>query len=220
MRESDLNRLPRKAVLSFIASSTTIPFLDAKSTEDEAVASTVGYGTDPVLNKNYQRGDFWPLILSKYQRSMIERLVDTILPADDFGPAASDLRVVDYIDEWVSAPYPKQVQHRELILDGLKILDRYTNNEFKKKFLNLSQAQVVQTCTELFLQRKKKSEVKDLKNFIYTIRDLSMGAYYATPEGWKAIGYVGNVPLARFDGPPKEVLDELGLKQTVNDTHH
>ena len=42
-----------------------------------------------------------------------------------------------------------------------------------------------------------------------------MGAYYGTPAGWKAIGYVGNTPLASFDGPPQEVLDRVGVQQTV-----
>jgi hypothetical protein len=41
------------------------------------------------------------------------------------------------------------------------------------------------------------------------------GAYYATPAGWKAIGYVGNTPLTSFDGPPAEVLEKLGVTQTV-----
>ena len=43
-----------------------------------------------------------------------------------------------------------------------------------------------------------------------------MGAYYSTQEGWKAIGYIGNVPTATFDGPSQEVLDKLGVTQTVS----
>jgi hypothetical protein len=27
----------------------------------------------------------------------------------------------------------------------------------------------------------------------------------------KDIGYVGNIPLAEFNGPPREVLEKLGL---------
>ena len=42
-------------------------------------------------------------------------------------------------------------------------------------------------------------------------RNLCAGGYYSTPEGWKAIGYVGNVPLITFDGPPNEVLEKAGV---------
>ena len=38
-----------------------------------------------------------------------------------------------------------------------------------------------------------------------------MGGYYTTDFGTKEVGYVGNVALATFDGPPKEVLDFLGV---------
>ena len=37
------------------------------------------------------------------------------------------------------------------------------------------------------------------------------GGYYSTREGWQAIGYVGNVALGAFAGPPREVRERLGL---------
>ena len=51
--------------------------------------------------------------------------------------------------------------------------------------------------------------------FFARFRGLAAGAYFATPPGWKAIGYVGNIPLASFAGPPPEVLARLGVEQTV-----
>ena len=56
-----------------------------------------------------------------------------------------------------------------------------------------------------------------VKSFFYDFTGLCMGAYYGTPKSWKAIGYLGNVPLPAFDVPPQEVLDKLGLEQTVKD---
>jgi hypothetical protein len=38
-----------------------------------------------------------------------------------------------------------------------------------------------------------------------------MGGFYSTPEGMKDIQYLGNVPLAKFDGPPPEVVAYLKL---------
>jgi hypothetical protein len=51
--------------------------------------------------------------------------------------------------------------------------------------------------------------------FLHDFTSLCMGAYYGTPAGWKAIGYVGNMPLPSFDGPPQHVLDRVGVVQTV-----
>jgi hypothetical protein len=40
-------------------------------------------------------------------------------------------------------------------------------------------------------------------------REGANGGHEATD--WKAIGYVGNLPMAEFSGPPPEVLKDLGL---------
>jgi hypothetical protein len=47
--------------------------------------------------------------------------------------------------------------------------------------------------------------------FFRKFRDLAMGAYYTTPQGMKAAGYVGNVPVTTFEGPPMEALRHVGL---------
>ena len=60
-----------------------------------------------------------------------------------------------------------------------------------------------------------KPEFRKAAEFFNRFRSLCAAAYYATPPGWEAIGYVGNVALAKFDGPPPEVLERLGVTQTV-----
>ena len=47
--------------------------------------------------------------------------------------------------------------------------------------------------------------------FFAKFRNLTMGGYYTTDIGAKDIGYVGNVALQTFDGPPPEVLKKLGI---------
>ena len=47
--------------------------------------------------------------------------------------------------------------------------------------------------------------------FFAKFRDLTAGGFYTTPVCMKDIGYVGNTPLAKFDGPPLEALRKAGL---------
>ena len=142
-------------------------------------------------------------------------LGDVILPADDLGPAASALRVPDYIDEWISAPYPAQQAIRPVILDGLGWLDAEAGKRFQADFAKLTAVQQAAICDDICDPAKAKPEFRAAAKFFSAFRGLAMGAYYATPEGWKAIGYVGNVASATFEGPPPEVLAKLGLEQTV-----
>ena len=60
-----------------------------------------------------------------------------------------------------------------------------------------------------------KAEFKKAAAFFSKFRSLAASAYYGTEAGWKALGYVGNVSLVTFDGPPPEVLAMLGVEQTV-----
>ena len=174
-----------------------------------------GYGTDPKLVKSYKPGEVWPLTLTDAQKKTTRALADVILPADDYGPAASELGVVEMIDEWVSAPYPDQQNDRPLILQGLEWTEQESQKRFQKGFADLTDQQRRAICDDVCLPNVKDPRFKGPHRFFARFRSLAASAYYATPAGWKALGYVGNVALEKFDGPPPEVLKALGVTQTV-----
>jgi hypothetical protein len=175
----------------------------------------VGYGTDPVLARAYKPGDVWPLTFDDEQKKTAAALADTILPADQYGPAATAVGVVEMIDEWISAPYPQQRADRPAVLEGLKWMNAESKKRFNALFAQLSDEQRRAICDDICSTQRSAKKFEAPAAFFTRFRDLCASAYYATPAGWKAIGYVGNVALERFDGPPKEVLDKLGVTQTV-----
>jgi hypothetical protein len=78
------------------------------------VITAKGYGPDPSMVKIYQPGDVWPLTLTEPQRRTTRALCDLIIPADDTSPSASAVGVPDFIDEWISSPYPAQAGDRRI----------------------------------------------------------------------------------------------------------
>ena len=54
-----------------------------------------------------------------------------------------------------------------------------------------------QSCERILLGLRIMDTIKK-DRFGKELTSLCMGAYYGTPEGWKAIGYEGNTPLASF----------------------
>jgi hypothetical protein len=215
------DRLPRRTVFKwFVAVAAAMQLGDAKLFGAEPVptappVTAKGYGSDPQLNKFYNPGDAWPLTLGKAQRDAATALADVILPADDLGPAASQVRVVDFIDEWVSAPYPGQAHDRNVILPGLDWLDAEATKRFGAAFAALKPEQHKAICDDICFEPKAKDGFKAGAKFFSRFRSLASAAYYATPDGWKAIGYIGNQPSLTYDGPPPEVLAKLGVEQTV-----
>lgn len=181
-----------------------------------SVPYATGYGTDPNLVKLHEIGDLWPLIMSKPQRRAGDALCDVLLPADDLGPSATSLNVPAFIDEWVSAPYPKQMEDRPLILEGLDWLDAESTKRFNKPFADLDAASRETLCNLICDTRKAPAGLEKPAAFFSRFRSLSCIGYYSTQEGWKAIGFVGNVFTPTFDGPPPEVLKQLDVEQTVS----
>jgi len=204
-------RLPRREAIKWLfAASATLAMLDWRSFGMPAVAAK-GYGLDPNLLETYNPGDLWPLTLTEAQRRTATALGDLIIPADNKSPAASELHVVDFIDEWISAPYPEQQQHREIILNGLAWIENESAKRFKKTFAELGEREQQAIADEICFAPKAAPELQTAARFFALFRNLTTGGFYSTPAGWKDIGYVGNVALQKFDGPPPEVLKHVGL---------
>lgn len=165
-----------------------------------------GIGGDPnMLKKEIP----WDRVLTESEKRTVTALADVIIPADEHGPAASAVGVPDFIDEWVSAPYEQQQKDLKVIRDGLAWIDGESQKRFGKGFADAAPDQ--QTAILDDIVKEGTDARKKAFSFFSLFRDRASGGYYSTPEGWKAIGYVGNVPLAEFPGPPPEVLKHLGL---------
>ena len=169
-------------------------------------------GTDPVRNKNYVPGDLWPLTLTPKQRKAAASLTDLILPPDNPGDKLpSQLGVQEFIDEWISSPYDETLNDRPVITEGLDWLDAEAQRRFQKDFADLAEPQKCAIADDICGKTAVKKEFKSAQNFFGRFRYLAASGYYTTPQGWKDVGYVGNVPTVNFDGPTPEALKHLGL---------
>jgi ribosomal protein S20 len=194
----------REAVRRILAATAVASTLQLHGFSAEA--SSPGLGFDPdLLTKEIP----WPRMLTEAEKKIVTALADLILPADEFGPAASAVGVPDFIDEWVSAPYEQQVKDRGVIREGLAWLDAETKRRANKAFVEAGaeiQGAILKDITTDGTEARKKARA-----FFILFRDRAAGGYYSTREGWTAIGYTGNVPLVEYPGPPPEALKHVGL---------
>jgi hypothetical protein len=170
-----------------------------------------GYGADPDLVTPHKRGEFWALTLTAAQRRLATVLSDLIIPADEHSPSASSVGVVDFIDEWVSAPYPMQQRDRQIVLGGFAWLDAEGARRAGKAFADLETAAQTAICDEIASAARAQPERRDAARFFALYRDLTAAAFYSSPAGRADLGYIGNVPLTKFEGAPPELLKKLNL---------
>ena len=215
---SIVSPLDRRAALKWmLAAAATIPVTARLRGADSTPARPHGYGPDPDVLRIYKPGDLWPLTFTAEQRRTAVALCDTIIPADAESPSASSVGVVDFIDEWISAPYAPGKddfsfqQDRITILEGFAWLERESAARFGKTFADLDDARRTAICDDICFTETAKTGFEKAAAFFATYRDLTAGGFYTTPEGTRDLKYIGNIPMATFDGPPLEVLQKVGL---------
>lgn len=210
------SRMDRRTALQWMLTATASLAVRDLSAEPKGTTSPVatvtkGYGPDPSMVKIYKPGDVWPLTFTDDQRRTAIALCDVMIPADETSPSASAVGVPDFIDEWISSPYPEQAPDRPMVLTGLAWIDDESQRRFKTGFASLNADQQHAICDDICDPTKAKPELKKAIDFFRRYRDLTAGGYYTTPEGMRDIGYRGNVTSGTFEGPPMEALKHVGL---------
>ena len=138
-------------------------------------------------------------------------LADLILPPSVGSPPPSAVGVADFVDEWVSAPYERQLKDRPVILDGLETLNEEALRRFQKSWLACAEAARTQLVDDIAAPPADSARARQ-HQFFLRARYLIVGAYYSTAAVWKDIGYLGNVPLTAFPPVAPEVVALLELR--------
>lgn len=182
--------------------------------------SGTGYGKDPNLILPPQSP--WPLTLTPAQLSLLALLADILVPREGAVPSASEVGVPTILDEWVSAPYPRQQQDRVTVLSALAWLDDEATMRFGSRFGALTLPQQITIIDDIaFDKADTKPQFQRMAKAFALLRGLVVAAFFTTPEGTKDIGYVGNTAIGGdYPGPTPaakahldKVLTELGLKE-------
>ncbi len=152
----------RTTIKWMLAAAVSMPLLQRRAFAQEVTAqpSVHGYGTDPDLTKLYRPGEFWPLTLTPTQRRTAAALCNVILPDDGRSPSAESVGVVDFIDEWVSAPYPRQLEDRPIVLEGLAWMDAEALLRFEKYFAELDGLPAARDMRRHLLRTQRKAEIR------------------------------------------------------------
>lgn len=192
--------LTRRTALKFVGLITLLATQGRLQAAGSAVAA--GYGTNPDLLAPRAT---WPMVLEPAERAVIVALCDLILPADGFHPSAREVGVPDFIDEWVSAPYPRMITDRETLSSACVELERRARDRQQMPFVALP-PDAQRTVFESLLEPAMPPR---LRAFPARIANLIAGGYYTTKAGYADMGYAGNVPLEHFPAPSAAVIRQI-----------
>ncbi len=158
----------------------------------------------------------WPRVMTESELRLTKVLADLILPKDDNGPAASEVGIPEFINEWISAPYDEQREDGEVVRGGLAWLSTQSFKSFGKAFDEATTGQQTELLDSIADASKAKPEDAIGVAFFKKFRQLVVGGYYSHSATWKHLGYTGNVTLAgAYPGVPDEVIKKLGLEEVA-----
>src|ERR1051325_2037785 len=140
MSEPEDQRMDRRSALKWVAAAVAVaPALHWPAFG--ATPNVRGTLTDPDLLKSYQPGKLWQRTLTPDELRTLAALCDLIIPREDPSPSASEVKVPDFIDEWISAPYQVQQADKSIVRDGLAWLNQESQKRFQKDFAPLTDQQ-------------------------------------------------------------------------------
>jgi len=180
-------------------------------------APTTPSGGDPLATGSATDPDLvspvvpWDLVLTEDELETLASLCDAIIPGDERSPGAAELEAHGFIDEWVSAPYDGNRRDLVLVRGGLAWLDVESVERFGTEFTGLTPGQKHEICDDICYEPDVAPEYRAAARFFDRVRDLTSTAFWTTEAGMADLGFVGNRAMASFEGPPREVMERLGL---------
>lgn len=143
----------------------------------------------------------------EHEMKTISTLADIIIPKDDVSGSATDAGVPDFI-EFIAKDMPR---YKTPLRGGIKWLDLQSLKRYNTDFVSCSQQQQIELVDEIAFPETAKPDMQQGVAFFNTMRDLTACGFFTSKIGIEDLGYAGNRPN-QWDGVPKEVLDQYGLK--------
>ena len=117
------------------------------------------------------------------------------------------MKVPDFIDEWVSAPYPTQVKDREVVIPGLADFEKFMNEKYGSLFPNSVKKSVTSPARRSSTDGGHSIDSREIR---YDRRRGILFDQRRMGRDW----ICRKCRDSTFEGPPKDVLEKVGVEQT------
>jgi hypothetical protein len=162
-----------------------------------AAASVVGLETRAAAETAGAAQTRAPLFFTPEEFKLVDELTELIIPADDHSPGARAAQVAAYIDFRLSESFEEEP--KQLWRDGLKLVDRLSQEMHGKSFLEATSEQRVALLTRISQNEMKPLNPEEV--FFKELKGRTAHAYYTSKIGIHTeMEYKGNTYLKEFAG--------------------
>jgi len=165
--------------------------------------------TRETLEKLAERGQqYQPKVFTPAEWRTVRVLVDIVIPKDARSGSATDAKVPEFMDVFMAT----RENMRTWMRTGLTWLDAECQKRFTKAFVDCDAAQRTAVLDDIAWPRRAKPEMQAGVRFFNNFRNFTASGFWSSKMGVDDLQYIGNRPVAQWNGCPAPVLNKLGVK--------
>ncbi|MDQ8169739.1 MAG: gluconate 2-dehydrogenase subunit 3 family protein [Gemmatimonadota bacterium] len=133
---------------------------------------------------------------------LLRVLVDYVIPRDVRSGSATDAGVPEFMDFMLG----ESAGMRTWMKNGLGWMNAECRARFGKGFVSCTDTQRRVVLDAIAYPKKAAPELKPGVDFFNNLRNLTASGFFSSRVGIKDLGYIGNVPVAKWEGTPPQVM--------------
>jgi gluconate 2-dehydrogenase gamma chain len=157
-----------------------------------------------------------PQVLNLHEYKTIRVLSDLIIPADERSGSATEARVPEFIDGWLTF---NDDMLRTQVLGGLAWFDLESNRHYGHDFVDSTAAEQRQLLDRVAFPGQAAPEDANATAAFNHIRDLVLAGFFTSEIGVKDLPYLGNQIVEDWTGCPAADLQQLGVSYSEDWRH-
>jgi hypothetical protein len=138
---------------------------------------------------------------------LVRLLVNYVIPADGRSGSATQAGVPEFMD-FILGEY---TSNRQWMKDGLAWMNAECRRRHGKGFISCNDAQRREVLDAIAWPRKAAPEMRAGVEFFNRFRNMTASGFFSSKLGVTDLGYVGNRPVAKWEGTPANVMRKFGL---------
>jgi hypothetical protein len=188
-----MSELSRRDLLQSIALSVTLGGLSPAAAQ---------HVHNVAADEKASTGVYKAKALNPHEYQTLERLADLIIPPDEKSPGAVAAGACEFIDLLAS----QNPRLQAIYTGGIAWVDQAMKRRYSADFGSAKPNQQTALLDLIAYRKNESAELGPGIEFFEWARRMVVDAYYTSPIGIKAIGYMGNTAVAKFE-VPQEAID-------------
>lgn len=199
---TEQNNITRRDVVAGLASVPAALIVPAEGVERAAAHAAEALDLEQGTPAAQAPRPYQPKNFAADEWRFVRSLVDYVIPRDARSGSANDAGVPQFMD-FILGEY---TNNRAWMKDGIAWMNAECRRRFDNSWMSCSDAERRQLLDAISFPKTADPSVRAGVDFFTRFRNLTASGFWSSRIGVADLGYVGNRPVAKWEGTPPNVV--------------